>query len=247
MHSFGEMFQALNFLLGRREVPAETRPLTSIREDLTPRNDPELLRQIDVTLIELGATVDIHFRNAIINRARVEQLLRSVSSLSKQHFKLCQKWMRVGLIGMHEETRRTLGAEIEALDPGDKYADLRRAVLREARAQDSDIAGSFKKLRDMLGCPIGAVIFVFRYMPDGRPVIWPAGTREEVTAAASAQRIPVFEPMAIVKEFGVDRALEKDGRHYTREFLPVIGGDIVRFAQDTHARSALPEGVSDRN
>ena len=138
---------------------------------------------------------------------------------------------------MDDEVRKDLGARLTALLPDDENRELRRAVLAETRAVKSDIAGGFRKMRELLGCPLGAVIFIFRYMPDGRPIVWPAGSRDEVIRAAQELDLPTFEPTSMVQEYGVEAALERDMQHYSEAFLPVVGAAIVRFAQDVYARA----------
>ncbi|HEX4296185.1 MAG TPA: hypothetical protein VHZ29_18775, partial [Rhizomicrobium sp.] len=234
VHSFGEMVQVVEFLRGRREVPRELRRLTGI----SPKMRPCDFSDIDLALIEPASPVEISFRGTAINRGAIQQeVLRPIESQGREAARLSHKWMRIGILGMDDAIRTKLGAELAALVPDDEDGEFRRAVLNETQAVKSDLAGGFRTMRELLGCPLGAVVFIFRYMPDGRPVSFPAGAREEVIAAAAQLDLPIFEPTSMVREYGVAAALEKDSRHYTQAFLPIIGAAIVEFAQAVHARA----------
>ncbi len=80
------------------------------------------------------------------------------------------------------------------------------------------------------------VTYTYRYMPDGRPVTWPAGFREELLDAAAELELPVFEPWKLVQEHGVARALQDIG-HYTAGFDVIMGEALVDFAARTTRRS----------
>jgi hypothetical protein len=237
VHSFAEMIQVVEFLRGQKEVPQALRRLTGIAPETVPMPNAVDFHDIDLALIEPGSPVDIDFRGIAINRTAIMDLLRPIERQSKEAAKLCHSWARTGVVGMDDEVRKDLGARLTALLPDDENRELRRAVIAETRAVKSDIAGGFRKMRALLGCPLGAVIFIFRYMPDGRPIVWPAGSRDEVIRAAQELGLPTFEPTSMVQEYGVEAALEKDMQHYSEAFLPVVGAAIVRFAQDVYARS----------
>ena len=101
----------------------------------------------------------------------------------------------------------------------------------------------------MLCCPIGAVVYTFRVMPDGRPVSWPAGFREEIIAAAEKEKLPMFETAEMVSAFGVEKAFSRDMRHYSEAFSPVVGEALLQFAEKicADARATAREiGCGDR-
>ncbi len=239
VHSFSEMFQVVEFLRGQKEIPQELRRLTGIAPETVAMPNAADFHDIDLALIEPGSPVDIDFRGIAINRTAIMDLLRPIERQSKEAAKLCHAWARTGLVGMNDEVRRELGAQLSALVPDDEDRELRRAVIAETRAVKNDTAAGFRKMRELLGCPLGAVVFIFRYMPDGRPIVWPAGSRDELLAAAGQLGLPVFEPTSLVQEYGVVTALEKDMQHYRQAFLPIIGEAIVQFARNVYERSHL--------
>jgi hypothetical protein len=146
--------------------------------------------------------------------------------------------MRQGLIGLNESIRRDASAKLLTHVTGDtEDAELARAVIRETHAFPSDIPGDFQKMQALLGCPVGVALYVFRYMPDGRAISWPAGFRETVLAAAQDQNLPIFDPVPLVINYGVEAALTPAVAHYSDAFLPVAGGALVDFIQSVHAQS----------
>jgi len=243
VHSMAEMIQAVEFLKGRREIPPEIRFLTSVSPFLKPLPEGDDFRDLDLVLAEPGSPVDITFRGFATNRGRISDLvLKPIEDTVPEARKLTLKWVRLGLMEMNEEARQETSAKLLELVPDDGQAEFRRAVIAETRAAPSDVVQGLKKLQELTNRPIGVVVFVFRYMPDGRPVSWPAGSREGAIAAAKALDLPYFEPTALVQQHGVQNALEKDQRHYTENFLPVIGEAIVEFAQQVHARAKDAHG-----
>jgi hypothetical protein len=241
-HSVTEMIQAVEFLKGAKRIPPDMRAMTSVGPLLQPMPEGDDFRDLDLVLAEPGSPVDITFRGLATNRGRITDLvIKPIEDAVPEARKFTQKWIRLGLMEMKEDARQELSANLLALIPDDEHAEFRRAVISETRATPSDVVGGLRTLRELTNRPVGVVIFVFRYMPDGRPLSWPAGSREGAIAAAKALDLPYFEPTAMVQQHGVQNALEQDQRHYTPEFLPIVGEAIVAFARDVHALSAGAE------
>jgi hypothetical protein len=236
VHSFAEMIQVVEFLRGEKDVPRELRRLTGIGPRMKPMPAAKDFADIDLALVEPGAPLQVSFRGIAINHTRLHSdLFVPIAKQSREATKLCHKWLRIGIMGMNEDVRVRVGAELIKLNPQDADHDLREAVIKETSSSPMDAVEGFRTMQKLLGCPVGAVMYIFRYMPDGRPISWPAGSRESVLAATAELHLPVFEPIAMVQEYGVAGALEADGRHYTKEFLPLIGSAIVDFAREVYA------------
>jgi hypothetical protein len=239
MHSTAEMIQAVEFLYGRKEIPPEIRVLTGVANLLSmPLPESGALDDLDLVLAEPGSPVDITFRGFAINRTRMgDVVIKPIEEAAPEACALAQKWLRLGLMEMNEDARRQLSDQLIGFVPDDEMADYRRAVITETRALPNDVLGGLQQLQALAQRPIGVIVFVFRYMPDGRPISWQKGSREGVIAAANALDLPYFDPTSLVQQYGVGHALEKDQRHYTEAFLPVMGEAIVEFAQQVHART----------
>jgi len=234
IHTFGEMFQIIDVLRGRRTIPDEYLKLTRGIEGLKPMKSAETFEGTDLALVEPASSVELTFRGISINRTGImREVFAPIEARAPKAAKVANKWLRVGLSGLNAEVRAETGERLlELIEGRSKEDELARAVIRETEATKSDIPGGFAKMQELLGCPMGVVIYIFRYMPDGRPVSFPAGLREEVIAAAEALKLPTFEPTALVQKFGVAEALTQDSRHYSDAFMPVAGEALMGFVEE---------------
>jgi hypothetical protein len=242
IHSFGEMFQIVDILRGRTTVPPEWQPLTRISPALAPAPSAEDFGDVDLALIEPGSPVELQFRGVSINRGGILNfVLKPVRELGRDANKIAASWFRVGLIGLNRAVRAEAEPKLlELIGRDSPEAELRRAAILETEATPSDIGAGFRKMQDLLGCPIGVVPYIFRYMPDGRPINWNAGFLEETLKTARELELPVFDPVPVVSTYGVQRALKPDGTHYTDEFLPIIARELVGFLRSVYAKSRMP-------
>ncbi|HEY1706728.1 MAG TPA: hypothetical protein VGG10_00575 [Rhizomicrobium sp.] len=236
-YSFGEMFQVIDVLRGQKEIPAYLRYLSGIPSELVPVPSARDFSDIDVALIEPSTPVELTFRGVSINRTRIQGLMRDVVGKEREPFKARNRWLRLGLMDRNEQIRREASETLLGFIHGDSEADeLARAVIRETEVSRSNIPDSFRKMKALLGRPIGVLIYIFRYMPDGRPISWPAGFREDIVAAAQEANLPFFEPVRLVQEYGAAQALLADLAHYSDAFLPVMGEALTRFAESVDGR-----------
>ena len=234
-HTFGEMFQFIEVLRGAKSIPREFMSLCRISPRAGPVVGAEDFRDLDVALIEPASPAEITFRGFAINRIGLMKMLAPVEAQGREAAKLADAWLRVGLTGFNEDVRAAAATKLLGYVHGDtEKADLTRAVISETRAFKSDITDGFRRMQESLGCPIGVVIYVFRYLPDGRPIYWPAGFRKEVVAAAQELNFPIFDPAPLVAEHGVQVAMADDTQHYSRRFLPVVGRALMAFAHEVH-------------
>lgn len=240
VHSFGEMFEIVDILEGRKSIPQSLRQLSGL--PLRDRGHSLDLGAVDVAIVEPASPVEITFRGVHTNRSRLLDELRPIQSQNRAAMRIFNKWIRLGLLEMNEGMRTAMAGQLVQLIPADDdKADYRRALILETRAARSDIAGGFRKLRDLLHCPIGAVVYTFRYMPDGRPVGWPPGFREEVIQAATGLGLPIFDAAPLVAAYGVEAAMNASMGHYTDRFAPIIAEELVKFAQSVYCAAHEPQ------
>ncbi len=62
----------------------------------------------------------------------------------------------------------------------------------------------------------------FNYMPDARPVSWPTDFKKQVINIARSLDMPIYDPASLVAQYGTQVALEKDMRHYAKNFVPAV-------------------------
>ena len=237
IHTFGEMFQIIDVLKGKRDVPREYRYLAHMHAKLCPVPEAKDFADVEVALLEPSSSIELTFRDIAVNRFAVNRVLRAATGEeNREAKKLSAQWMRVGLIGLDESVRKSTAEKLlDHVKPDSKDAELARAVIRETRAFPSDIPGGFRKMQDLLGCPIGVALFVFRYMPDGRAISWPAGFRENILSTAQDLGLPIFDPVPLVVGYGVTPAMSHALAHYSDAFLPVVGKALVDFVQSVCA------------
>src|ERR1700741_4633076 len=105
VHSVAEMIQVVEFLKGTREIPPEIRVRGGVGAFLRPLPEGHGFHDLDVVLAEPSSPVDITFRGFAINRAKLGDLvLTPIEEQGPAARKLAQKWVRLGLMEMKEET-----------------------------------------------------------------------------------------------------------------------------------------------
>jgi hypothetical protein len=233
IHTFGEMVQVLDILRGRKHVPQEFLPLCRMLPNLGAVPGAEDFADIDVALVEPSSPIELSFRGFAINRKGL--LDHVLSPIRQEHGreanKIVGRWFRTGLVGLNAEVRaETEPKLLSYIQGGSAQAELHRAVIMETEAWRADTAAGFRQIRELIDLPLGVVIYVFRYMPDGRPISWIPGFLEEVVEAAGKLALPMFNPGPCVASFGAEAALIPDSAHYTEAFLPVIGSALANFA-----------------
>jgi hypothetical protein len=231
-YTFGEMFQAIGVLRGERKVPDEIRPLCFMDSDYGPVPRAADFGDVDVFLIEFGSTVDMIFRGCCLNRLPLSSIvLQPLRQIGKDASKLANHWLRSEIMGQDAGKRLELAEQLISMMPDNlENADFIRSVLLESSAEKIDVLPALEKLRTLLNRPVGLVNYIFRYLPDGRAVSWPAGMQDEILGAAKSLDIPVFDPAPLVKEFGAEAALLPELSHYSDAFNPLIADKLLAFA-----------------
>lgn len=239
VHTFGEIFQLLAVLRGTKDVPTEIRSLARIPFSLRPVVSAQGFHEIDVALVAPSSPIELTFRGHFVNRQALRDLVTAHLPVdAREGPKLLHHWLKVGLAARRERVRADAAAQLLALMyDKSSTAELARAVVEETRSYRARMEGNLRALRDLLGRPIGVLLYYFRYMPDGRPLSFPPGFHDELVAAAKLFDMPVFDPAPLVFQYGAGAALNTSNfRHYSTEFLPVAGDALVDFARMTRER-----------
>jgi hypothetical protein len=239
VHTFGEMVQIIEVLRGEKIVPRELKYLAHMSPRLTALPEVNPFADLDLALLEPASPIELTLRGVAVNRFAINRFVRAqFADADREANNLAAKWLRHGLIGLDETTRLEAGTKLlDHIHGQSDEAELARAIVRETRASQGDIIGGFHKMRELLACPMGVALYVFRYMPDGRTISLPLGFREAVLEAAQQLRLPIFDPSPLVISYGVQAALGADQGHYSEEFLPIAGEALVKFAQSVYEGS----------
>lgn len=232
VYTFGEMFQAFDILLGKRDVPAEIRPLANIQPNFVARPTAAGFNEVDAVLVEPSSPINLVYRGYHLHRNRLTHaVIAPIKATSREAAKAASQWFRTGLIGLDDEVRGKAAEELVKHIPADlPDKDLVADVILETRSNKADVLAGFKGISSIVQRPMGVVVYVFQYLPDGRALSWPEGFLEEIVAAAQELDLPIFQPAEVVRSYGVKEALGDDLRHYRAEFNPVVAEALADFA-----------------
>jgi hypothetical protein len=232
VYTFGEMFQALDVLLGRREVPDEIRPIANMRPNFVARESAVGFGEVDVVLVEPSSPIDLEYRGCNLNRTTLTQIvLAPIRATGREGNKAANQWLRTGLIGLNEDVRAGAAQVLVKHIPQDlPEKDFFADVILQTRSRKADVLAGLKGISSIVQKPMGIVLYVFQYLPDGRTLSWPEGFLEEIMAAAEEMDLKVFQPAEVVRSFGIKEALREDLRHYNPEFMPVVAEALCEFA-----------------
>jgi hypothetical protein len=237
VYTFGEMFQALDVLLGRREVPDEIRPIANMRPNFVARESAAGFGEVDVVLVEPSSPIDLEYQGCNLNRTTLTQIvLAPIRATGREGNKAANQWLRTGLIGLNEEVRASAAEELVRHIPSDlPEKDFFADVIMETRSRKADVLEGLKGISSIVQKPMGIVLYVFQYLPDGRTLSWPEGFLEEIMAAAEEMDLKVFQPADVVRSYGITKALRDDLRHYNPDFMPVVAESLCEFADSIAA------------
>src|SRR5215471_3927955 len=102
IHTFGEMCQIIDVLRGTRDVPQEYRYIAHMEPSLGPVRGAGDFADLDVALVEPASSVELEFRGYSVNRFAIARFVRAQAGESKEAPKLCARWLREGLVSLHE-------------------------------------------------------------------------------------------------------------------------------------------------
>jgi hypothetical protein len=229
--TFGEVFQLLGFLRGEVDIAPEIRGLVGLDIGCEPIGDALSPDNIDLLVFEPATPVEITFHGRVINQNYItESLLDPLRQSCPGAVKPCALWMSKGVLGMNDDLRARKAAEAIEQLAGLEDCELLKEVLLGVRPVRRDPVDGLRQLSAAVSVPVAVITYIHQYLPDGRPLSWPIGFREEIVRTAQSLGLPVMETWSLVKTFGVAGALQEDGRHYTDAFLAVIGPAIADFA-----------------
>jgi hypothetical protein len=230
------MHQLVKFLRDEIQIPNDIKILAGMDAWFEPLPGHGDFRNADAVIVEPNTPTEIIYGDYTLNRtAIITHILEAIRLISPgpETARMTNFWMTKGLLAGDEAAQIGLGSQLADIIPDTMpLADTTRDVLLNARSEQSDLARSLQDLHAMIDRPIGVMTCIFQYMPDGRPVSWPADFRDNVLAAAAALDLPVFEPWRLVQQYGVDVTLKEDRRHWNEEFVPTISRAIIDFATD---------------
>ena len=235
-YTVGEMEQAVACYRGEKSLPDEMLVLCGMTPETAPSPAISFLKKADVVLVEPNTSVEFVLDGYHIGRRPLLRLLHPLRSLGLDAARLSVRWFEKGVAGLDHDARRSDAAALIAMIPEDfPSRALIVRVLADLTPFRPPVRDGLRRLVNSLRPPVGIVLFAWSYMPDGRPLSWPADFLGEVSDAANELGLPVFDPRPLVQAAGVEVALASDRRHYADSFMPTIAAPLVEFMLATAA------------
>jgi hypothetical protein len=193
----------------------------------------------DLVLLEPNTPVDIIYGDFALSQQEVKRNVEDVAEARyPQLAKAVRRWKRDGLYKANEQARLAAAAEIlDVFRPNSAADEILVDVVREARghaASIDELRRGVSEVRDAAPGKLGLVLYTMQFMPDGRPISWPADFKDNLVSVARDLDLPIYEPALLIAERGVSVAL-KDFRHYRNEFKAVAGDGMMRFLDAVRA------------
>jgi hypothetical protein len=233
VYSLRETLQLLRHFSGRSAVPAPLRRLC-----IAVRVSPDAAAMadgVDVLFLELGSSIDVAFGGVWLPRAEIMgQLVGKLAALGREHHRAAHAWYNHGLIRRSETVRRDCAALLAAALPRiDTDRALAAAILSEARGDVLDLDGqraALAEIRDIVRPRALCIVTAHNaYLPDGRALSWPVDYPRQLETICAGTDVALLHTSALVARHGTAFALERDGRHFTADFIGVLA-DAMREA-----------------
>lgn len=235
VYTLDETLQFLRFMRGEIDIPDWIRALCAMGRGGDNTGLSACFEAAEAVLIEINSPVAIRYgRFALCRSQLIVHLLNRFKS-TPELAKASNAWYNQGLMAENAAVREeTAQRMIQAMSADTPDFDLASAVLVDSRPHRRDLGGlveGLAELRDAFKAPLGVVTYTHQYMPDGRPLPWPADFVEQTIAAAERLDLPVFNPSEYVKSYGAGRALMPDRVHYQAQFSAALAEPLWEFTQ----------------
>jgi len=242
-YTMAESLQRVRFVRGEVEIPQWLRYYCNLPTDVEP--GANLLRQLeraDLVLLEPNTTIDIFFGPYALHRGNVLSALSKVRDVSPELLQAASAWWHQGVAPRNRQAQRQAALTIIPALAGrvDDESAVRKLLL-ECHGEEQSAEryhASLAEFCEIVDLPIGLVTFVYSFLPDGRPMGWPADFVENTVEAASRLKLPMLDSAEVVARHGVDVAMDKNRMLYRKEFLPTMAEEVFRFCQQVLERPA---------
>lgn len=229
--------QLYRFCTGTLSIPPVLRKLMYVDAEHEPAG--EQLSQVDsadLLLLEISTPYNLMLDGFALNHNRLsEVVLEALPDDQPALAKQVNRWKKA-LMAQNTDKQIAIGSQLLPLLRDDnEESEVVRKLLLHARCELSDrsaMATTLDTLLTTIARPTGLVLHNFCYMPDGRPVVWPADLNDTLTELATERAIPVYDPAVLITEHGTGVALAEDMRHWAPDFYPVIAEALHQFIRE---------------
>ena len=237
VYTLDEALQIVRFMRGDLDIPPLFRNLCCLDRNEDGRTLKACFDSADVVLIEVNSPVAIRYSQfALCRSVIIGSVLAPLRQISTDMARMTNAWYNQAMMAENSEVREKIAQVLaRAVTDDMPDADLARAVLVDARPYRRGLAAlveGLAELRDAFRAPLGVMTYTHQYMPDGRPLPWPADFVDQTIAAAQKLDLPVFKPSEFVAKYGPKRALMPDWAHYQPEFAVALGDSLWEFIEN---------------
>ena len=234
--------QLFDFMTGAIIIPDWIRSYIYF-ESFTPptQEQTKLFLSGNIALVEMSTPIEYIFGDYLINVNQFENFSASLIEEFPDHKKVISKWHQ-SLKKADNDRRREYADQLCAIIlPDDDEHRIKRQFVQETTSRHLSLQGMTKamaELRDRLGIPTAMIIHNYSYMPDGRPISWPADFKSNSFEAARRLEMSTLDLAGYVQENGVEATLAFDRRHFADAHLAPIGKIMHDFCQEVLEPSA---------
>lgn len=246
-YSLDEAIMFIRFLRGELDIPSAFRPLCDISPDWQWQPAAkECLAECEMVLVEIYSPIRIGLGPySFVRGSLISHIADPLRAKREDMRKPLHAWWYQGLLAGNEVVRAEMG-EVLAAAVDDQFpsADVVREVLRNAlsyRRTQAELIEGIATLQRLIDRPVGLMMPIHQYLPDGRQVPWPPQFIDETFAVAQALGLPIFEPAKVVKDYGVDKAWKGPNGPYQEGFWPVLADALFPFMQSVAAGASAPQ------
>lgn len=232
-----EALQLIEFDLGLRQIPENFQPYAVPRDARTTL--PTAADTADILILEFTQAIDVVYGSfGIMRRAVVHNILHPVRALGKSEGRIATRWYENGLIKCNEAVRSETAAQLLTLLPRtDVDQALARDIVLNARGsmQNADeVAATIVQIQERLRAKhVNVISAPNMYMPDGRPVPFPANFPKELEGLCAELGLPLLSLAQLVAAHGGRSAIKEDLYHFTPEFMGLLADEILAMSRRT--------------
>ncbi len=224
--------QLFDFLHGRVSFPTWVKNIaySELLEPPTAEN-AKLIKKSDLALIGMSTPTELVFDGALLNVNRFDEVVDAEFSKTVEK-KLLNSWrkalMQVNHLARKETSERLYSLLPKETEQQENMANLTLNTYSRTLSVD-EMTKSTADLRDRLEVPMAMILYNFMFMPDGRPVQWPAGFKDDCIEVARRLDLPTFDFAPFVAREGVDKVMMDDRRHWNPPYYHKLGEVLYDF------------------
>ena len=241
-HHFAEHLQLIEYCRGNLQIPREIRQHIFGKPDFDPQSDNgAMVDTADIAMLEVCSQFELMFEQWHVNRNIIaDTIIRPAHEWGEAAGKAAINWYWNGFLKTDEEARKALAAKLLEFMPREgAQAEMDRILVREAHAVKLDAATMQRRLKECqesFSAPIAVVTHNLRYMPDGRPLIWPPEFLRTVNDVCRVLDVPIINPCRLVMRYGVASGMTEDMGHYRPDFIPIVADEFLSFIRHIEQR-----------